>query len=121
MNEQHSIPLTTAISASTPGKRALAESLYSEAEALFFNRPSRGGNIVKNRLTTKAESEGKPSQIYVQARVIDFESGFFVELSGVLDNKAGTAVTGPFMSYGRLFVSETKNPQLSNTQTKIWR
>lgn len=121
MTEQHRIPLTTAVNASTPGKMVIAQALYQEAEDLFFNRPGKGGNVIKTRITAKPDGPIKPNQAHVIARVTDFESGFFVELSGVLDSKSGAALTGPFLTYGKLYLSESKNPQLSNTQTKIWR
>lgn len=121
MKQEHSIPLTTAISTSTPGKGALAEALYNEAEALFFDKlTNRGSNVLKSRLTSKPNGPAKPSRVFVVARVVDFDTGFFIELSGTLDSR-GTALTGPYLAYGKLYVSESKSPQLSNTQTKIWR
>jgi hypothetical protein len=52
--------------------------------------------------------------------VVDFETGLFIELSGTL-NEAREAIQGPFLAYGQFYVSEGQNPQLANTQTKLWR
>jgi len=116
---KHSIPLTTAITASTPGKNALIEALYSEAQDLFFDRQGKGTNLSRIRMVVKGEGQPKDSQA-ILARVVDNETGFFIELTGVID-KSAKAVSGPFLCYGKLYLNEWKNPQLSNTQTKIWR
>ena len=120
IDQRHSIPLTTAVQASTPQKGALAEALYHEAEALLFNRPIKSSNVSKYRLVAVQKLENKEHRP-VQARVVDNETGFFVELSAIIDEETGAAVTGPYLVYGKMYVIESKNPQLSNTQTKIWR
>lgn len=121
IRQDHDIPLSTAVSASTPGKGPLVSALYAEAEALFLGKPGKGGNVIKTRIAAKPDGPAKPNRAHVLARVVDFETGFFIELTGVQDTQSNEVLTGPFLAYGKLYVSENKNPQLSNTQTKIWR
>ncbi len=110
----------TAVKASTPGNGPLAEALYAEAESLLLNKPCKSGNVTKYRTVVKPLRDAESETII--ARAVDNETGFFIELSAVFDKTDKTkAVTGPFMNYGKLYVSESKNPQLSNSQAKIWR
>lgn len=120
---QHNIPLTTAIAASTPGKGSLVTSLYHEAEALFFARQESNANVIRTRTILKPEETDAATAERVIATVTDQESGFFVQLSGVLDmsKTPPRPVEGPYLTYGKKFLTEIKNPQLQNTATKLWR
>lgn len=118
---QHQQPLTTAITSSTPGLGAKAETVYRKAYDLFHNRDIGDGPFQGRRLTIPGISKAFKNQHHVLATVTDMETGLFVQMEGILDTTVETAVTGPFMSYGKKFLEETKNPQLHNTAVKLWR
>lgn len=111
--QAHLIPLTTAVQASTPGKGALAEGIYRECLNLFLNAPSQTPSSVltKQRETTPAGA--------VTAIVTDNTTGLFVQLSGVVAD--GKVVQGPYLTYGKKFLEESKNAQLSNNAIRLWR
>jgi hypothetical protein len=119
IEQRHQIPLATAVAASTPGRMSLAENLYQEALSVFFSGQLTGKcpKVLKVRSVIK---DGEAAGQVVLARIVDFETGLFIELSGTL-NEAREAIRGPFLAYGQFYVSEGQNPQLANTQTKLWR
>jgi hypothetical protein len=123
IEQRHNIPLTTAISASTPGKGALVTTLYHETENVFYRRQESNGNVIRTRTLLKPEESDPPTLERVLATVTDQESGLFVQLSGVLDTAKTPfkVIEGPFLAYGKKFLAEIKNPQLQNTATKLWR
>lgn len=123
IDQRHSIPLETAVTASTPGRRALVQSLYAEAEAVFFDRYSKGGTVLRSRQVLSKLKKDKMELHTIVAEVVDLESGLFIRLNGSLDvaKSPAEAMSGPFLVFGKQFVSEMQNPQLQNTATKIWR
>lgn len=115
IDAKHQIPLATAITASAPGRRALVEALYREACALFFNTAAKeaGGDRTRTSAATGANFQ-------VSASVMDSETGLFVQLNGELAPD-GQAVSGPFLTYGKKYLVEAKNAQLSNTAVRLWK
>jgi hypothetical protein len=116
---RHQIPLNTALAASPPGQKTLVENLYREARSLFF-QGQLSGQLPKLLPVRTVIGEDQNQGRVILARVVDFETGFFVELSGTLNAKQ-EPVRGPFLGYGKFHLSEAQNPQLANTQTKLWR
>lgn len=114
ITQQHEIPLTTAITKSVPGRGALVMSLYSECESLLENKPTKARSI---RTRTSMPIKGGTQVI---ATVTDPQSGLFVQLTGTF-NKDGSKKEGPHMTFGKKFLEETKNPQLSNTGVMLWQ
>jgi hypothetical protein len=118
---RHKIPLDTAVSNSTPGRRALVQNLYDCAMKEFFGQQqNEPENFWIFRETGPTREKGTAA---VTVTVTDMESGLFIQLVGTVF-KAGTPTTakeGPFLTYGKKYLAETKNPQLHNTAVKIWR
>lgn len=115
--------MTQAVNASTPGKGALAESLYMEAENTLYNRPS---NAQPSRVarTRQVIPTGQDKELHhVIAAATDEETGLFVQLVAVLNpmEKPLKPLEGPYLTYGKKYLMETKSPQLSNNAVKIWR
>lgn len=121
MDERHAIPLQTAINASVPGRKNLILSLYTEAEKLFRNQESNTKTFHRDRVTEKAQTRGGAEVVAVSATVTDHESGYYVQLNGSMTPDQSKTVEGPFLTFGKIFVQEVRNPQLQNTATKIWR
>lgn len=120
---QHNIPLTTAIAASTPSKGSLVTSLYHELERLYFQKEDGKGNVIRTRIVLKPEDGDAPGLERVIATVTDQELGLFIQFNGTLDTtkQPPKPVEGPYLTYGKKFLTEFKNPQLQNTATKLWR
>jgi len=122
MEQKHSIPLTQAVNASTPGRGALAESLYAEAENTLLNRvpaTQPPGRVARTRQVIPLAGDLQ----HVMATATDEETGLFVQLGGVLNPKLKPLklAEGPFLTYGKKYLMETKSPQLANNAIKIWR
>ena len=115
IDPQHGIPLTTAITASAPGRGALVEALYRECLNLFKAQPTTTGTVTKQRSVFHAD--GKQRLI---ATVTDNESGLFIQMTGAL-NAAGVVSEGPFLSFGKKYLEESKPPMLHNTAVRLWR
>ena len=113
--QRHSIPLTTAVTASTPGRLPMVEALYHEATELFLGHERQGGSIARVRRVLSPTS--------IEAEVVDLETGIFLRLTGSLDTAQSPPkiTAGPFIVYGKILVWEIQNAQLQNTSTKIWR
>lgn len=120
MDQRHSIPLETVVSKSLPGQKTGVFTLYAEAERLFRDDESSARGLTRARVSenVKREEFKKPCKT-VTAMVTENESGFYIQLAGVLDPE-GKVIEGPFLTMGRLYIQETKNPQLSNTAMKIF-
>ena len=114
IKQEHEIPLATAVSKSCPGRGSIAQALYNECESLFLNQPTRTTTVSKTRNATPVK-EGNQ----IVATVTDEQTGLFVQLSGVI-NAEGRVATGPWLVFGKKFLEESKNPQLSNTGVKLW-
>lgn len=114
IESKHEIPFTTAITKCAPGRGAVAESLYRECMSLFLNVPTKTGSVTKQRSVV----ERPPSQT-VTATVTDDTSGLFVQLTGIL-NADKKVQEGPFLTFGKKYLEESKNPQLSNTAVRLW-
>jgi len=114
IESKHEIPLTTAITKCAPGRGAIVEALYRECLNLFNNVPTRTGSVTKQRSVV----ERPPAQM-VTATVTDNESGLFIQLTGVL-NAEKQVQEGPFLAFGKKYLEESKNAQLSNTAVRLW-
>lgn len=111
MLPQHEIPMTTAITASAPGKGGLLQGLYRLCMDLFNNvEESRTSTVTKVRTV----HEG-----VVTAVVTDNATGLFLQLTGA--DAVGKPKEGPYLTFGKKFLEESKNAQLSNTAVKLWR
>jgi|SRR5262252_1519390 len=115
ISQQHQIPLTTAITKSAPGRGAIAEALYREALNLFNNKPTQTGTVAKSRSVVPL-NEGES---LVSAIVTDNTTGLFVQLTGV-QAVNGETKSGPYLTFGKKYLEESKNAQLSNTAVKLW-
>lgn len=115
IDPKHEIPLTTAISASCPGRGSVAQALYNECLNVFKNTESRTSTVTKQRSVFNVQGG-----THVTAIVTDNDLGLFVQLSGVV-NESGVVTEGPFLVFGKKFLEESKNAQLSNTAVRLWR
>lgn len=111
---KHEIPLTTAITKCAPGRGAIVQALYRECLSLFNNVPTKTAGVTKQRSVV----DRPPAQL-VTATVTDDEGGLFVQLTGVL-NAEKKVQEGPFLTFGKKYLEESKNPQLSNTAVRLW-
>lgn len=111
IDARHQQPLTIAVTASTPGQGAKAEHLYRLALDLFHDRELGTQDVLVNRICYAATD----GTLLVLATVTDLATGLFVQFTGA----PGAAL--PFVTYGKKFLQETKNPQLNNTALKLWR
>lgn len=114
---QHQQPLNIAIGNSTPGQGARAEMLYRKAFDLFHGKDVGEGPWQPQRLVITAT----PKIETVLATVTDNDTGLFIQMTGTLDKKTGTALTGPNMVYGKKYLEESRSPQLANNGIRIWR
>jgi|SRR5271157_1255335 len=117
IEQRHEIPLTTAITKSTPGKGALVESLYRECLSLFVNTPTRTTTATKQRNANPVP--GSETLKAVVAIVTDNTTGLFIQLSGIV--AGDKAAEGPHLTFGKKFLEESKNPQLANNAIKLWQ
>lgn len=116
---RHQIPLDTAISNSTPGRRALVQSLYDCATKEFFGQEQREpANFWIHRESRPTKEKGTEA---VTVTVTDTDTGLFIQLGGTVFKTTSSAKEGPFLTYGKKYLAEIKNPQLHNTAAKIWR
>lgn len=104
---RHRIPLETAVSNSAPGHRVLAQNLY-----LCALREYTGQHQEEPENFWIYRVEGKSA---VTVMVTDMDTGYFVQMQGSLKGE------GPFLTFGKKLLAETKNDQLQNTAVKIWR
>ena len=104
---RHRIPLETAVSNSAPGHRVLAQNLY-----LCALRDYTGQQQQEPETFWIHREQGKRA---LTVTVTDMDTGYFVQLQGIPNSD------GPFLTFGKKFLAETKNKQLQNTAAKIWR
>jgi hypothetical protein len=88
--------------------RELKGQQQAEPENFWIHRENRPASI-KN-----AEA--------VSITVTDLQTGLYVKFNSVISKSApNTILEGPYLTYGKQFLVETKSPQLHNTAVKIWR
>lgn len=117
---RHQIPLETAVKHSNPGRKALVEHLYQVAMGELKSQP------IKEPETFWIHIEHKESPIKTAKALIvtvtDMDTGLFIRLTGLVEKaRPSNVVDGPYLTFGKTYLSETKNPQLQNTAAKIWR
>ena len=115
IDPRHDIPLTTAISASAQGRGSVVQSLYRECMSLYKNEGTKTSTVTKQRSVLPAKN-GQ----HITAVVTDNDSGLFVQLTGLVSAE-GEHKDGPYLTFGKKFLEESKNPQLSNTAVRLWR
>jgi hypothetical protein len=119
INPRHKIPLDTAVANSTPTRRALVQNLYICAMREFTGeRQQEPENFWIHRETRAASSRGGQA---VTVTVTEMETGLFVQLTGTLSKASSEVLEGPYLTYGKKYLAETKSHQLQNTAVKIWR
>ena len=119
IDPRHKIPLDTAVANSAPGRKATVEQLYRCAMLEFLGTPG------KEPETFWVHREDKPSSVKntqgLTVTVTEMDSGLFVSLTGTVLKNPYAVKAGPYLTYGKKYLAETKNPQLHNTAVKIWR
>jgi hypothetical protein len=119
IDPRHKIPLDTAIANSTPGRRALAQNLYDCAMREFTGQQQKEPENFwihrESRATTVKNTEA------LTITVTDMDTGLFVQMAGIAFKVPASVKEGPYLTYGKKYLAETKNPQLHNTAVKIWR
>jgi len=120
MDQKHAMPLQTVTSKHLPTSKGLVETLYLEAERLFHEQSSTATKVLRTRTTQPImRKDLEKGHIAIAATVTDEETGLYIQLTGLTDAKKNL-VEGPFLTFGRVYVIETKNPQLSNTALRIF-
>lgn len=118
IDPRHKIPLDTAVANSAPGRKAMVEQLYQCAMSEFT------GNPIKEPENFWVHREARPAVKNVETLVVtvtEMETGLFVQLTGTVFKSPAAVKEGPYLTYGKKYLAETKNPQLHNTAVKIWR
>ena len=119
IDPRHKIPLDTAVANSTPGRRVLAQHLYDCAMREFLGQqqqePENFWIHRESRTTSVKNTEA------LNVTVTDMDTGLFVQMVGVVFKTPSSIKDGPFLTYGKKYLAETKSPQLHNTAVKIWR
>ena len=82
---------------------------------VFKNTESRTTTVTKQRSVFAIQGG-----IHVTAIVTDNDLGLFVQLSGVVGDD-GKIKEGPYLVFGKKYLEESKNAQLSNTAVRLWR
>ena len=90
-------------------------SLYAECEKVFANKPSRVTTVTRTRTAVPVANLTQ-----VTAVATDDLTGLFVQMVGTVDT-AGQVKDGPFLTFGKKFLEESKSAQLSNTAMRMWR
>lgn len=119
IDPRHKIPLDTAVANSTPGRRALAQNLYDYALKEFLSQPQQEPENFWIHRESRPTKEKNVEAVTVT--VTDMETGLFVQMVGTVFKTPPSAKEGPYLTYGKKYLAETKNPQLHNTAVKIWR
>ena len=119
IDPRHQIPLDTAVANSTPGRRALTQQLYACAMREFLGQRQKEPDTFWIHRETRPASAKNTEGLTVT--VTDMDTGLFIQLVGVVFKTPVAAKEGPFLTFGKKYLAETKNPQLHNTAVKIWR
>ncbi len=119
IDPRHKIPLETAVANSTPTRRALAEQLYHCALREFQGQSQKEPETFWIHKEARSVSDKNTEAVTVT--VTDMDTGLFVQMTGALSKSPVAIKYGPFLTYGKKYLSETKNQQLHNTAVKIWR
>jgi len=125
MYPQHKIPLETAIKTSVPGHRPIVQALYDAARNVFegiqTEMPDNFWAQCSWSKATKNLGDGNARE--TSLTLTDMNTGLFVRFNGITGQgaKRSTIVEGPLLIFGKLYLAETKNPQLQNTAVKLWR